>query len=130
MNKTTPLLEVKINSLFIRQRWVMVSILGGMLFLSPPSALAAETPEKGTLSLVLENDLFYNADNHYTNGVRAAWLSAPGRTQDWALRMAGWFPLFPVNRIVRTSYAVGQNMYTPEDIDLRDPPLEDRPYGG
>lgn len=130
MNKTTPLLEVKINSLFISQRWVMVSILAGMLFLSPPSALAAETPEKGTLSLVLENDLFNNADSHYTNGVRAAWLSAPGRTQDWALRMARRFPLFPVNGIVRTSYAVGQNMYTPEDTDLRNPPLEDRPYGG
>lgn len=81
MNKTTPLLEVKINSLFIRQRWVMVSILVGMLFLSPPSALAAETPEKGTLSMVLENDLFYNADSHVrTRVVGIKWNQWPAWT--------------------------------------------------
>lgn len=83
---------------------------------------AAEEPEAGTLSLVFENDLFYDTDRNYTNGVRASWLSGPDRTPAWALRAARWFPLFPDGGTVRTSYAVGQNMYTPEDIALRDPP--------
>src|SRR3546814_12695699 len=38
--------------------------------------------------------------------------------------------LFPEGGTVRTSYAVGQNMYTPDDVALRNPPLDDRPYAG
>lgn len=95
-----------------------------------PIAKAEEATETGTLSLVFENDLFYDTDRNYTNGVRASWLSGPDRTPEWALRAAHWFPLFPDGGTVRTSYAVGQNMYTPEDIALRDPPLDDRPYAG
>jgi len=95
------------------------------------SALPARAePERGTLSLVFENDIFYGADRNYTNGVRASWLSGPGSPPDLALRAAHWFPLFPDGSAVRTVYAVGQNMYTPDDIRLRDPPLDDRPYAG
>ena len=43
----------------------------------PLESLAAEESTKGTLSLVLENNFFYNCDNNYTNGIRVAWLSAP-----------------------------------------------------
>ncbi|MBC7152957.1 MAG: lipid A deacylase LpxR family protein [Rhizobium sp.] len=93
-------------------------------------AVAADETETGTLSLVFENDLFYDTDRNYTNGVRASWLSGPDGTSDWALSAARWFPLFPEGGIVRTSYAVGQNMYTPDDIALRNPPRDDRPYAG
>ena len=93
-------------------------------------ANAGDGTETGTLSLVFENDLFYDTDRNYTNGVRASWLSSPDGRPAWALRAARWFPLFPDGGAVRTSYAVGQNMYTPEDIALRDPPLDDRPYAG
>lgn len=93
-------------------------------------ALAADETETGTLSLVFENDLFYDTDGNYTNGVRPSWLSSPDRTPDWALDAARWFPLFPEGGTVRTSYAVGQNMYTPDDIALRNPLRDDRPYAG
>ena len=96
--------------------------LAAALLALPGASGAAEEPEDGTLSLVFENDLFYDTDRNYTNGVRASWLSGPDRTPAWALRAARWFPLFPDGGTVRTSYAVGQNMYTPEDIALRDPP--------
>jgi hypothetical protein len=91
---------------------------------------AADEPETGTLSLVLENDLFYGTDEHYTNGIRISWLSGPKDTPDWALHAARRFPLFPEGGAVRTSYAAGQNMYTPRDIKLERPPLDDRPYAG
>ncbi|EKE76571.1 hypothetical protein P24_07999 [Oceanibaculum indicum P24] len=94
------------------------------------SAVAADETETGTLSLVFENDLFYGTDRNYTNGVRASWLSGPDGTPDWALGAARWFPLFPEGGTVRTSYAIGQNMYTPDDIALRNPPRDDRPYAG
>lgn len=96
----------------------------------PWPTLAAEETEVGTLSLVFENDVFSGSDGHYTSGLRASWLSAPDRTPAWALRAARWFPLFPEDGTVRTGYAIGQNMYTPEDIELKDPPLDDRPYAG
>jgi hypothetical protein len=95
-----------------------------------PSAFAAEDSETGVLSLVFENDLFSDTDRNYTNGVRVSWLSGPDRTPEWALGAARWFPLFPSGGVVRTSYAIGQNMYTPRDITLEIPPLDDRPYAG
>ena len=45
-------------------------------------ALAAEETETGTLSLLFENDLFYDTDRNYTNGVRASSKgSVPTATQ-------------------------------------------------
>lgn len=52
-------------------------------------ALASDETETGTLSLVFENDLFYDTDRHYINGVRAACLSAPVQSPEWVLRPAG-----------------------------------------
>lgn len=57
-------------------------------------------------------------------------LSAPGGAPDWALRGARLFPLFPKEGAVRIGYALGQDMYTPKDISLRNPPLDDQPYAG
>lgn len=91
----------------------IAAILIGMLLLAPTAAFAAEKTKKGTLSLVLENDLFSNSDRNYTNGVRVSWLSAGDTTPEWVLRLADKFPLFPVGKAVRASYAVGQNMYAP-----------------
>lgn len=92
--------------------------------------LASEQTEIGILSLVLENDIFYDTDRNYTNGVRAAWLSAAEQAPEWALRAGLLFPLFPGDSTVRTGYAIGQNMYTPEDIEIPDPPFDDQPYAG
>ena len=94
------------------------------------AAPAAHAGEGGTFSFVLENDLFYNADRHYTNGVRASWLSPSRERSSLAVRAARLFPLFPDTGAVRTEYAVGQNMYTPSDITLANPPRDDRPYAG
>lgn len=93
-------------------------------------AARADEPEAGTVSFLFENDLFYDADRNYTNGVRAAWVSSPGETPDWVLNAARGLPFFPQSGTVRTSYALGQSMYTPSDITRENPPLDDRPYAG
>lgn len=118
------------TSPLFKRRWLPALVLAVAASMWSSAALASDNPETGTLSLVFENDLFYDTDRNYTNGVRAAWLSGPEGTPPWALRAARWFPLFPDGGTVRTSYALGQNMYTPEDIALREPPLDDRPYAG
>jgi len=110
--------------------WMAVLVAGVTAVVSPQQASAADEPERGTLSVVFENDLFYDSDRHYTNGVRASWLSGPDDTPAWALRAARWLPLFPESGTVRTGYSLGQNMYTPSDITLEDPPLGERPYAG
>lgn len=121
--------KIGVWPLFNRRRLAAL-VLAAAGSVAPLPALAADEPETGTLSLVFENDLFYDTDRNYTNGVRAAWLSGPGRTPAWALDAARWFPLFPDGGTVRTNYAIGQNMYTPDDIALTTPPLDDRPYAG
>lgn len=99
-------------------------------FCPSASVAANQGAEKGIWSFVLENDLFANADDHYTNGLRVSWLSGKNQTSEWALNLADRFPLFPADKAVRMSFSLGQNMYTPEDITLENPPLDDRPYAG
>jgi hypothetical protein len=97
--------------------------------LAAAPAWAAE-PETGTASLVVENDLFYDRDRNYTSGVALVWVGTRGSTPGWALRVARRITWFPADAPVRHGYLVGQNMYTPRDITLADPPLDDRPYAG
>ena len=52
-------------------------MLASMLALAGPSR-AEEPPKTGSFSFILENDLFYNIDRHYTNGVRLVWVPAAG----------------------------------------------------
>lgn len=113
-----------------KPRRPLAIVVLALALLAPIGAKADPGSEQGTLSLVFENDLFYDTDRNYTNGVRAEWLSGPVRQPDWALDLARKFPIFPSDGTIRISYAAGQNMYTPSDITLVDPPLDDRPYAG
>jgi hypothetical protein len=94
------------------------------------TAWGEEAPRPGILSLVVENDLFYDTDRSYTSGIALIWVPTGGAAPDWALRIAHWLPWFPEEGHVRHGYTLGQNMYTPRDITLADPPLDDRPYAG
>lgn len=107
----------------------IVIVLLATMFAVPP-AIGSEVPETGVLSLVVENDLFFNNDRDYTSGVALAWVPTGKPTPDWALNIAHWLPWFPEEGHVLHGYAVGQNMYTPRDITLANPPVNDRPYAG
>lgn len=89
-----------------------------------------EEAETGTFTFVLENDLFFGRDRDYTNGIMLAWMSEPDYAPLWALKTARLLPFFPEDGKVRSSYAIGQNMYTPNDITDPNPPLDERPYAG
>lgn len=97
------------------------------------SALAAEERKdednKGIFNVVIENDSFAGADRDYTSGVRFSWLSSEGNMPVWARSVAHALPLANEGN-KRISIAVGQSMFTPEDITLRDPPIGSRPYAG
>jgi lipid A 3-O-deacylase len=86
--------------------------------------------ERRTVTFVLENDVFYDTDRHYTNGVRVSWAGSPDGAPQWARNLADWIPFFDARGDLRTLYTLGQNIYTPNDITLVSPPLDDRPYAG
>lgn len=109
----------------------LVRLFSLLLACVSPAVFAQDGPRNGTLSFVLENDVFYNADRHYTNGVRFAWVPhrerpAPALARDLAEIM----PWFPRDATIRHGYAFGQSMYTPRDITIANPPDGERPYAG
>ncbi len=107
-------------------RWAIAVAAG--LFVAWP-AWAADPSGKGTLAIVFENDFFSNDDQHYTNGLQAAWTPSASAAPKWAVRVARLIPWFPQGE-VRHGYAFGQNMYTSNDITVADPPRGEPPYAG
>ncbi|MCE2510464.1 MAG: lipid A deacylase LpxR family protein [Alphaproteobacteria bacterium] len=106
--------------------------LGALLFaslsLSAGPAIAEE--DRGTFSVIVENDRIVNTDRHYTQGIRFAWLSAADDVPDWARDVAGHMPLFAKQHALRIGYGLGQSIFTPEDTSLHALIPEDRPYAG
>ena len=93
---------------------------------------AQEEAEDGTFTLEIENDYFgfSGADRHYTTGTRLSWLSAPDRTPEWTSGPYTAWPIFAETGARRWGFAIGQNIYTPTDVDRDVPDPNDRPYAG
>lgn len=95
-----------------------------------------------TVNLYFENDLFTETDQNYTNGVRISWVSPnvedylhDPRIPTWLRGVNRYLPLFdpePVSdqRKVQRNLVVslGQQIYTPQDIDRYTVDPNDRPY--
>ena len=120
-------------------RFILTAALLGAMILpaaaqTSSSAGPAQTnpaaTEKGAFSILFENDIFFNSDHDYTNGVELAYTTAPNDTPRWAEEMAHALPFFTKKGDVRTRYAIGQDIFTPRNLSLVNPPLTDRPYAG
>ncbi len=108
---------------------VRVALCATLIMVAAPAH--GYEPEWGTLVLEYENDMFGGEDRYYTNGVRLTWLSPDERVPSWVREGAEAIPFFSKRgEQLKLSYSLGQNMYTPDDITLRDPPEDDRPYAG
>ena len=88
----------------------------------------------GNYTLQLENDRIANTDRHYTTGMRLTWVSdskSPGASPQWARDTLN-FIYRQVNSQVegRIGLALGQNIFTPEDIAAPHLVTGDRPYAG
>jgi len=115
------------------------------------STLAGTTPNNdnpGTLTFYLENDLFADTDQQYTSGIRAAWVSpdissylTDDQLPHWARAYSRFISaplgLFDTGdtphsgQIVRNLViTLGQQMFTPEDINRTTVDPDDRPYAG
>ena len=97
-------------------------------------AIVAARPSSAGVETTLDNDTdafvpgHATTDRNYTQGGRMVWYGAPGDVPLWARavasRMAG------SGAVVRTGYAVGQEIYTPDAISYTRFIADDRPYAG
>lgn len=85
--------------------------------------------DRGTFTLLIENDAIYDSDRHYTNGLKAAWLSSEN-IPAWLHRLGNYLPFFSSDSRRRYGISVGQSIFTPEDKDSTAVVSNDRPYAG
>jgi lipid A 3-O-deacylase len=89
----------------------------------------SKQPEKSFLTLTVENDLFgAGTDRNYTNGVQIGWLDTSARPPGFARFMDEYLPVFSINETTSVYYSLGQNLYTPRNILVKNPDPRDRPY--
>jgi hypothetical protein len=100
--------------------------------LAAPSPAAGDEPAapRGTFNLLIENDLIAGTDRHYTHGLQARWLSGADDVPGWVRELGTALPLFAPKAALRVSYALGQSIFTPDDIGRAELIADDRPYAG
>ena len=95
------------------------------------AAQSVKPDERAVFSAQIENDLWgAGTDRHFTHGTRLSYLSPVRGDRSLAKRIANWLPFIDGGNTVRTAHAVGQSIFTPEDITRTDLILDDRPYAG
>jgi len=104
--------------------------LGTAILLTTAAQATPPESERPAFTILFENDIISNTDRDYTNGVQLAYTTGPHDALGWVVDTARFLPFFASTGEVRTSYALGQNMYTPKDTQLLNPPLTERPYAG
>lgn len=86
------------------------------------------------ISFTLDNDLFMNSDDGYTNGIYGSWYYY-GRNDEqpdssWLVWPLKWSMPDKGSEISLNAYSVGQAMFTPENILTSNPDPNDTPYAG
>lgn len=92
------------------------------------AAAPVRAEEGGTLRMALENDLFTGTDRHYTNGALIEYTAPQGDLLGFVERGLKALDLYE-GATWSASYALGQNLYTPEGIEDPNPPPGAFPYG-
>lgn len=121
--------------IMIKRLYAFPSVIACLCLLSSGFARAEDSSsrpidDRGVFSMQLENDMFQHTDRHYTHGTRFSYLTPEGDIPDQVNAAADAMPLFPAEGRKRASFILGQSIFTPSNITLRDPPTNDRPYAG
>ena len=95
------------------------------------SAIAEQGWEGEIISLRLENDAVAQADRHYTQGSFLSYLSRDNAIPRWTGVVAENLPTFGYSvGATKAGFGVGQEIYTPEDLEASELQVGDRPYAG
>ena len=95
-------------------------------------AVTVEAPvrdERGTFTFVIENDWFGDQDRNYTNGLRLGWLSKTRSLRGVDAAIAGVLARDEAPKL-RRGLAIGQSVFTPNDITETQPLPDQHPYAG
>ena len=102
-----------------------------------PAPAADKEVSAGTLSIYFENDLFTGTDRYYTNGVKLGWSSPDLENYSDSPYASPFLPLFKLLPYINERayqknlvFALGQNMYTPDNTETTALVPGDRPYAG
>ncbi len=104
-----------------------------LLALAPGAALADDRPadEKGVFSIVVENDSLSSGDDrNYTSGIKLAYVSPSEGVPDWLKGAGGFTRALTGNEPAFWGVAIGQSIFTPEDISANPAPPDQHPYAG
>jgi len=99
------------------------------------AALAQARADQGweghSLHFNWENDATRGSDRHYTQGARIRYLSSDEAAPGWLRNFSEMIPaLWFKSEAIKFGLEVGQELYTPEDLDANPPPPRDQPYAG
>lgn len=110
------------------RRIVGVLIAGIHLSISGPSAgQPVDDDARGSLNVVIENDVFAATDRHYTNGLRFDYLTAPRPADSLTAKVLAWLPGNGGGR-ARAGWQFGQSIFTPTDTEATALLPDERPY--
>ncbi len=101
----------------------------GAVSMAVPAGAAShqDTGWCNTITLQWENDAVGGTDRNYTNGGRLACVrQAPDVVEGW---LRSWVPKGAKSQQT-ASYAIGHNIYTPDDLAEPDLIEDDQPYAG
>ena len=117
----------------LRPGGVLFLLLLSLCFAAPSTAAGGG----GALTFTIENDVLTGSDDAYTNGVGVTWVSedlAGYKDTAFVSRWGRFWKFLPfvgeTGYKTYASWSVIQEMHTPSDITLADPPGSDQPYAG
>lgn len=112
----------------LSRRWPPILIT---LLLCWNSGRADQGWEGHSLHLNWENDATRDSDRHYTQGARIRYLSSDTATPGWLQKTSRAIPAcgFEISA-TKFGLEVGQEIYTPEDLEASLPIPNDHPYAG
>ncbi|MGE3249973.1 MAG: lipid A deacylase LpxR family protein [Hyphomonadaceae bacterium] len=108
-------------------------MLGAAALLAPSIAAAQEerAEDEGVFSIVLENDsLSSGADRNYTSGIKLAYVRPTRDIPGWLSGGASLVEDITGARPAFWGAALGQSIFTPEDISADPAPPDQHPYAG
>ena len=116
--------------------WCICIVSCGFFFST--SAWSKEPSDLQTIQVFFENDLFGDTDKYYTNAIQITWLSSDlkkyaddVRLPEWSIPIIRSIPFSGDPASIHTvGLLLGQQIYTPSDIQTPTLLEKDRPYAG
>lgn len=115
----------------VRWRLGATAVLAlGLVAVTASSAAAQGRADRGSLSVIVENDSLVTSDRNYTSGVKLSYLSGARDPTGLSARLARILLGADSEDRVRFGLSAGQSIFTPEDIETRAPLPDQHPYAG